>query len=295
MKYPVAKRDGVCMSQIPLAYRITATVKHVPSAFSSLSQVTFASFTEYRKEIFALMKSIPPYPGEGQGCLNLIQTCIQELYLDDTIRLHACQVYYILLTENEPLMREWIHPILLKELVRKINLDDTLLHSSFREFITHCIHYDLENRYIISRDDLLSWQPCYVKPGARDWLIVAFGHYHRKWIQAFLREIRVPDHEYIMSKVNRLIELVRNDATIYSRALSNCRGEGALTSYFNRFGPGDWRKAIAFTYRRPAAVWECFQWPYTIQDVRRWRMYASDGAMTPSPREMAQMYVSFLF
>lgn len=287
----------------PFAWRLATTLPQAPALLTNLYvNPGLVSREEAEAEIGTLISSFP-YPLKPHPVLQTIHQHVLEDVLDSTFQPHeAAIVYYLAYLGQESLYSKWTeekHPRLTLSFYHQLrtNIDSETAQRTMREIVILCASYDLQDRFDICRDHVLS-TPSHVPGVMRDWILVFLAHYHRGWVRVLMEHLRI-------RRVARIQALVRADISLYCFALTRLKPMPGW-SYVQRFRKRVYeeeevdiderlvtQQALAFCSKYPIQVWQVMGWTCTRKQQRRVTKMTEEG-FTPRIDEVLDMLSSIL-
>lgn len=268
---------------VPFAWRLATTL---PQPLPLLSCVyvnpKLVPREEAEAEIWTLLESFP-YPLAIED-LPELQAILKHVREDEGVpgfQPHeAALVFYLAYLKQETLYLRWTaahHPTLTLLFYHQLCAQASSAALTMREVIILCIRYDLQDRYDICRRFVLQ-APSYAPAALRDWMILFLGHYNRRWVRAFTKQLRIRHPERIQT-------LVRHDISIYCQALARLIPPPSPSEYVRRFQgrlaptPRDSspQQAIAYCSKYPIQVWQIMGWTCTLEEQKRLTEMADEG------------------
>jgi hypothetical protein len=267
----------------PLAYRIAGTLHACQLASLRTNVIPAESPEKYRQEVLALARSIPPVRVLDGLDEEVVRIRSQNSRIAP---VPPGRILYLSAIGNESLAEECI-PLPYRGLYQRLRGK----HEGLRDLVLACARYDMQNRYLVCRNDLLSGVPCFFRSGIEDWLIVFLGHFHRGWVREFMRRMYLAGPKY-----DRLFQLVRADPIIFAQAVSALPADpppGPGQRFFDHF-PSSYKRGLAFLYRNPPLAFEALAWPVRPREVAEMKRLADTG-LSLSVDEAVEICLALLY
>jgi len=286
-----------CLS--PLATRVATTLPMLHVPFSLLvSQPTHVSFTEFYTEINTLVRAMPIVEEASTDSKTLVK--IRQHLRENSPALvgKEAALFYLAVVGTSKMFELWTGDSggdvgFFLTIQNKIAERPESAAHTMGAILTYCIEYDLRDRFYITRN-LVMDLPSFTHE-MRDMLLIFLGHFHRGWVDAYMKQMRLPD-----KTAKRVQELIRDDIGSYCLALTRIAEEEDKwkTPYLARFQkslelPTTLTRALAFTSRHPVEVWQGMGWT-CAPDEQRAMVRLSNAKYSITVEEAVELTLSVL-